>query len=413
MNCHICDNKLDQKLQTDIDTKVCKACRKQNLFISYTRAKKEFKLNDDDLVSLFSYQVRTGIYGRMQNITLYVLKEVEEASFKKYNCKIEDINKEKKLLAEKLQKERERLQKEREEQENLLKLKRSQQIEKLFNDNRQDIYLTPELLNYIDYGYKFSHYYNKSINNDKDLINAVYIAGTRNKRNVELTTFLEKKNIIINSHFPLVTEYIEGGIEKVKSINKNINNIFDIVDHIEEYNFFYNLTDYKKILDKVYKNINALPYGRRPSYDEIIDFSKIKTITKYIENKNDIDLIPDKFTEIKNKIINKEIIISSIPFEDYNLTTAINYEHMKQINLKISLNNDSICIFCNDLCSKKSFSFSKYNTIRAHFTQQPNKLIAIYSCDQCFKKHNSELQSGKFIAFPNNTIIKIVDSFRI
>lgn len=85
VTCYICRTELDKKRKRDIDTKVCYDCRKKkDLFITKTRAKKEFLLNDDDLTGVFSYQYRTCIHGKAQTITLYLRNELLIKANEKY-----------------------------------------------------------------------------------------------------------------------------------------------------------------------------------------------------------------------------------------------------------------------------------------------------------------------------------------
>ena len=53
MDCYICKKTLNTKLVGDIDTQVCINCRRQDLFISCTKAKSEFKLTEEELKQLF------------------------------------------------------------------------------------------------------------------------------------------------------------------------------------------------------------------------------------------------------------------------------------------------------------------------------------------------------------------------
>ena len=98
--CYICKAELNIKRKKDNDTKVCYECRsKKTLFITRTLAKKEFFLNDNDLLDVFSYHYVTNTHQKAQTITLYLKSELlakarsKFKDFEKY--KEEKIKKEK------------------------------------------------------------------------------------------------------------------------------------------------------------------------------------------------------------------------------------------------------------------------------------------------------------------------------
>lgn len=93
--CYICNQYLNYKLNGDMSTCICIKCRKKNLFISKTKSKMEYYLDDNDLSILFSFTVSTRTYGKRQIITLFIKDEVYNLADVKYNgFEIYKLNKE-------------------------------------------------------------------------------------------------------------------------------------------------------------------------------------------------------------------------------------------------------------------------------------------------------------------------------
>jgi hypothetical protein len=88
MNCYICKKELNNDnnpKNIDVKTKLCYTCRKSNIFITRTDAKKTYGLTDSDLLNLFSYQMTSFKYIKEgQTITLFVRQEVKDFSEKKF-----------------------------------------------------------------------------------------------------------------------------------------------------------------------------------------------------------------------------------------------------------------------------------------------------------------------------------------
>jgi len=297
--CYVCKNQLNKKLVGDMNTNVCLNCRKtKNIFISKTRAKKEYKLDDNNLDNLFSFEVKSVTYGRSQTITLFIEKEVEELSDKIYDGRLEEI-----LEQKQRQKEQRKLA--REEKKNVLRNRRREQIEQIFNNNGKQYVDDPIFDLYIEYGFKIpkTKRINGCIDDEEDLENAVDRISNKATRKKSLIAKLKERGLTLRSDSVLCNAYISGGMYKVQEINDDFESVDDIVDKMEEMHFLHKHTNYKNITDTNFENNRKKDYFLRMDKDEILERSKYDAIYQYIKNNGPIDKIPKTLQSEKDRAI--------------------------------------------------------------------------------------------------------------
>jgi hypothetical protein len=288
--CYICKEELNKKHIGAVNTKVCYDCRGKNLFISKTAAKKDYKLTDIDLTSLFNFQVKSMKYNQL--ITLFVKSEVEKLSEILYDGELEEILDEKEQKKEINRKKRE---KKHETDKNIRKI----QVEKIF-EKYGELQIYDNILNdYIDKGFKYG-----IIETEEQLEEKILLVAGKKRREIEVVACLEKKGISMRNDSKLCQAYIDGGLEAVKKINNKYSTLDEIIDTMEEMHFYYQYTNYKNILqDKIDNNRNQSYYDKEDiSY--LIDDSKFDALKKYIISGKDLQYIPASLDVQKNIIIN-------------------------------------------------------------------------------------------------------------
>jgi hypothetical protein len=239
MECHICKKNLNTA--TEIETCICDICRKKDLFITKTDAKKKYKLKDDDLNYLFSYQVVSRKYVGIM-ITLYVKTEVKTYVDIKYGGDYENIKKEndkkKKERQEKKIEQEEKKIEQRKIKEKLLIEERKLVIEELFNKYNYEQQNEDSLINnYKDFGLKIKNKNNNKITHNfysiEDLEKYVIILSDYKRRKIELYAYLEKTGLEQEYMQNICDLYIQGGFEKIKGYGK-IECLDDIINYIEK-----------------------------------------------------------------------------------------------------------------------------------------------------------------------------------
>ena len=296
--CYVCKNELNKKRIGDMKTSVCMDCRKKKIFISRTKAKKDYKLDDDNLDNLFSFEVKSSTYGRSQTIKLFIEKEVKELSDKIYNGNLKQILEEKKI-----QKEQRKIA--REEKKDVLRDRRREQIEEIFNQKRKQ-YVNDEIFElYIEHGLKVpkTKRINGCILDEDDLENAVEMIVNKSVRKNLLIAKLKERGLTLRNDSVLCEAYISGGMNKVQDIVEDFETIDDIVDKMEEMHFLHKHTNYKNIVDKNFEKNREKEYYLRMDKDDIIEKSRYDAIFQYVKNNGSIEKIPKTLNYEKDKAI--------------------------------------------------------------------------------------------------------------
>jgi hypothetical protein len=302
MNCRIC--KLNLPNLENNQEEICYTCKGLDIYICKSVAKKEYKLNDNDLDELYSFSVQSKKYRKKQTITLYIKSEVEDKSNEKYNGKLEQIL-ERKQQKKELNKEKNKAKQEK------LKVIRRKEIIDIFNEFNSE-YIENGLLDlYMEYGYKipktkYKYYSDINIKSKSDLPIAIRNIINIKLRKIEITNKLQNRGLELRHDSKICHAYINGGMDEVNEISNKFNNVDDIIDAMEEMKFFYDKTNYSHILSNNLRNNHNKDYYDRLHHNLIVDISKEEALYELIKNPEKNSLIPTCLTKLKNKIIDKQ-----------------------------------------------------------------------------------------------------------
>ncbi len=167
------------------------------------------------------------------------------------------------------------------------------------------------------------------------IINELYNKKFINDRKNELIKKLGEKSLMLRSDSHLCNHYINGGMDEINDIvkDKTIKSIDDIVNIMDEMNFYYSETDYGNEVKKL-KNMYTDYYS--DDYDDSYDhyYNRNKYLTKSINEINE---------EAKSNIIKniKNININKLPLYVRELYDKINAETTEKSKKKNMVNKDS------------------------------------------------------------------------
>jgi len=98
---------------------------------------------------------------------------------------------------------------------------------------------------------------------------------------------LKERGMSIRDDSELCKIFIGNGIDAVTKFYPSIKTIDDIVEKMDEMNYYYTFTDYKKIKDKLYE------YNKNPFTSKMIRDRAKNMVCHYLANTNiDINAIP-------------------------------------------------------------------------------------------------------------------------
>lgn len=135
----------------------------------------------------------------------------------------------------------------------------------------------------IKHGYSNIHNVIKEIKNQID---------NRNKREYELRELLKLKKLNLRDDSILCKLYIDGGIDTVKNKCKDINTIIDIVNVMDEMNYYYTKTNYNIIKRKLINKCDV---------HEINEKAKIITLSMF--NNVNINKLPINIYKLYYKVL--------------------------------------------------------------------------------------------------------------